>query len=105
MNAKQAMQKWKTMVGTMKGGGKSSSYINTIVSMVAFSEGKNEEAFKLASECLKDKHHNGKAIGWYGHLLCLEGKPNEAEELLSRMTAGSYTADCLMTEVTSGNVN
>ncbi len=105
MNAKQAMQKWKTMVGTMKGGGKCSSYINTVVSMVAFSEGKNEEAFKLASECLKEKHHNGKAIGWYGHLLCLEGKPNEAEELLTRMTAGSYTADCLMTEVTSSNVN
>ena len=44
-------------------------------------------------------------FAWYGHLLCLEGKSNDAEELLSRMTAGSYTADCLMTEVTSGSTN
>ena len=105
MNAKQAMQKWKTMVEGLKGSGKCASYINTVVSMVAFNEGKKEEAFKLASESLKEKHRNGKAIGWYGHLLCLDGKQNEAEELLSRMTAGSYTADCLMTEVTSGTVN
>ena len=105
MNAKQAMQKWKSMVEGIKGSGKCISYINTVSSMVAFSEGKKDEAFKLASEGLKEKHRNGKAIGWYGHLLCLEGKPNEAEELLSRMTAGSYTAECLMTEVTSGTVN
>jgi tetratricopeptide (TPR) repeat protein len=105
MNAKQAMQKWKAMVDTLKGSGKCTSYINTVNSMVAFCEGKKEEAFKIASECLKDKYRNGKAVGWYGHLLCLEGKPNEAEELLSRMTAGSFTAECLMTEVTSGNIN
>ncbi len=105
MNAKQAMQKWKTMVDSLKGSGKCTSYINTVNSMVAFCEGKKEEAFKIASECLKDKYRNGKAVGWYGHLLCLEGKPNEAEELLSRMTAGSFTAECLMTEVTSGNIN
>ena len=73
--------------------------------MFAFSEGNKDQAFKLASECLKDKSHTGKAVAWYGHLLCLEGKSNDAEELLSRMTAGSYTADCLMTEVTSGSTN
>ena len=105
MNAKQAMQKWKSLVEGIKGNGKCSSYINTVSSMVAFNEGKKDEAFKLASESLKDTHRNGKAIGWYGHLLCLEGRPNEAEELLTRMTAGSYTADCLMTEVTSGSTN
>ena len=105
MNAKQAMQKWKTTVEGIKGSGKCPSYSKTINSMIAFSEGKKEEAFKIASECLNDTFRNGKATGWYGHLLCLEGKQNEAEELLSRMTAGSYTADCLMTEVTSANVN
>jgi tetratricopeptide (TPR) repeat protein len=105
MNAKQAMQKWKTMVETLKGNGKCIPYQNTVNSMVAFSEGNKDLAFKLASECLKDKSHTGKAVAWYGHLLCLEGKSNDAEELLSRMTAGSYTADCLMTEVTSGSTN
>lgn len=105
MNAKQAMQKWKTMVEGLKGSGKCASYINTVNSMVAFTEGKKEEAFKVASECLKEKHRCGKAVAWYGHLLCLEGKQSEAEELLARMTAGSYTAECLMTEVTSGNIN
>ena len=42
MNAKQAMQKWKTMVDSLKGSGKCTSYINTVNSMVAFCEGKKE---------------------------------------------------------------
>ena len=104
MDAKQSMQKWKSQISNISGKGKCISYLNIVKSMVAYSEGKAEEAFKLASECKKDKIPNGKAIFWLGHLLCLDGKSNDAEELLSRMTAGSYNAERLMTEVTSTTV-
>ncbi len=101
MVAKQSLQKWKSQIGSISNTGKCNSYLNTIKSMIALSENNTEEARKQAAECLKSKFPNGKAFAWYGHLLCLNGKSNEAEELLSRMTAGSFTAECLMTEVTT----
>lgn len=101
MVAKQSLQKWKGQIGSISNTGKCNSYLNTIKSIIALSENNTDEANKLAADCLKCKIPNGKAFAWYGHLLCLNGKSNEAEELLARMTAGSFTAECLMTEVTS----
>ena len=93
MVAKQSLQKWKSQIGSISNTGKCNSYLNTIKSMIALSENNTEEARKQAAECLKSKIPNGKAFAWYGHLLCLNGKSKEAEELLSRMTAGSLTAE------------
>ncbi len=101
VESKHSLQKWKTQVMDMHGTGKCVSYLNTINSMVAYSENRVQEADELAKKCLDNKIPNSKSVAWYGHLLCLKGKTNEAEELLPRMKAGSYTAECLMTEVTS----
>ena len=98
---KQDMPKWKKIANNLNCEGKCLAYRSTINSIVAYTSGMKDEAFTLASECLNCKIKTGKAIAWLGHLLCKQGKPSEAEKLLSRMTAGSYSAECLMVEITS----
>ncbi len=101
MKAKQAMLKWTRQLVNMPGEGRCKTYKNLINSMAAHCEGRETDACQLAKECLKDNFKCGKAVCWYGHLLCLNDKTGEAEELLNRMTPGSYCAEKLMTEVTS----
>ncbi len=101
MKAKQAMLKWSRQLQKIQGEGRCKTYMNLINSMAAYCEGRTTDAYTLAKECLKDKFKCGKAVGWYGHILCQMDKTSEAEELLDRMTPGSYWAEKLMTEVTS----
>lgn len=101
MNAKQAMDKWKNLLPKLVGIGKCESFRAAIESMIAISDGNKELALTLAKKCLNSKTPNGKALFWYGHLLCLNGKQSEAEALLPKMTSGTYNAECLMTEVTA----
>ncbi len=100
MNAKEALAKWKARVGELNGGEKTTSLKKVILSIVAFSEGAREDAMKLAAEACKSRARNGRACAWYGHLLCLEGRHSEAEELLSNMTPESFDATRLMNETT-----
>ncbi len=101
INSKQSLQKWKMQVTDLPVRGKCLSYKNTINSIVANSENKIQEAYDLAKECMNNTVPNSKSVAWYGHLLVLKGKHSEAEELLPKMKAGSYTAECLMTEITT----
>lgn len=101
MKAKQAMLKWSRLLQKMQGEGRCKTYMNLINSMVAYCDGRNTDAHHLAKECLNDNFKCGKAVGWYGHILCEMDKTSEAEELLERMTPGSHWAEKLMTEVTS----
>ncbi len=100
MNAKEALAKWKARVGELNGGEKTASLKKVILSIAALSEGNKEEAMKLAAEACKSKVRNGRACAWYGHLLCLEGRHGEAEELLGNMTPESFDATRLMNETT-----
>jgi hypothetical protein len=68
--------------------------------MTAFFEGQREQAVKLAEMACNIKTRNGRAFFWYGHLLCLEGRAGEAENLLSRMTPECYCSVKLMNETT-----
>ncbi|GAB1353950.1 hypothetical protein MASR1M12_26880 [Erysipelotrichia bacterium] len=100
MNAKEALTKWKAKVGELNGGEKTASLKKVILSIAALSEGARDESMRLAAEACKSKARNGRAFAWYGHLLCLEGRHSEAEELLSNMTPESYDAIRLMNETT-----
>lgn len=101
LKSREDFEKWHKFSKSIKCFGKSISYKNTIDSIAAMYEGNKDEAFRLASLCLKDKIKTSKSVAWLGHLFCLQGKPNEAEKLLSRMTAESYMAEKLMVEITS----
>ncbi|MFZ5952488.1 MAG: hypothetical protein ACOYXC_17440, partial [Candidatus Rifleibacteriota bacterium] len=100
MRSKDAIGKWKEKINEVKGGKKSEALKKTVLSIAALSAGNNEESLKLAQEACKIGGRNGRCCAWLGHLLCLSGRSNEAEELLSHMTPDSADANRLMTEVT-----
>lgn len=100
MRSKDSITKWKERVPEIKGGKKSGALKKTILSIAAMSEGETEAALKLAQEAFSIDSRNGRVSAWLGHLLCISGKHNEAEDLLSRMTPDSADANRLMTEVT-----
>lgn len=100
MNAKDSINKWKLKIPEIFGGPKSAGLKKTIGSIAAMSEGDSETALKLAAEACNPDVRSGRACAWYGHLLCLSGRSNAAEDLLGCMTPDSADAARLMTEVT-----
>lgn len=103
MKSREKLAKWKSAASGIKGGEKSAMLVKTVLSMVAESEGKDDEALKYAAESIQGKVRCGRCAGWYGHLLCKAGKTGEAEEILGRMTADSIDAIRLMNETTGSN--
>jgi tetratricopeptide (TPR) repeat protein len=101
MNSKEMIGKLKAKIVDINGGKKSQSLVKTIQSIVAMSEGNKPKALELALAACEIAVRNSRACAWYGHLLCLEGRQNEAEQLLDKMTPESVDATRLMTEVTS----
>ena len=101
MNSKTAMQKNKVSINAMNCNHKNASYKNIFLSMLASVDGRISDALKYASDSLKVDVRNGKAYAWYGHLLCLQKRFSEAEELLGKMTPETVYAHKLMSEVTA----
>ncbi|MDN5279770.1 MAG: hypothetical protein PWR01_3735 [Clostridiales bacterium] len=100
MNSRDSIAKWKIRVNEIHGGPKCDSIKKMILSVAAMAEGNGETAMQLAQEACDTRFRNGKACAWYGHLLCMSGRNNEAENLLEKMTPESVEASRLMTEVT-----
>ncbi|NLI78290.1 MAG: hypothetical protein GX442_17875 [Candidatus Riflebacteria bacterium] len=100
MNRLDWSLKWLEQAGSLKGGKKTQSLGKVIESMVVQVQGQTEQALVLARIACQACGRNGRAWAWQGHLLCLQGKQNEAEHLLEKMAPGSADAEKLMTEIT-----
>ncbi|HNX74540.1 MAG TPA: tetratricopeptide repeat protein [Candidatus Rifleibacterium sp.] len=100
MKSKEKLARWKATVPGIKGGEKTALLLKTVLSMIAESEGQKDEAMKLAAETSQSKIRCGRALCWFGHLLCKAGRNTEAEELLGRMVPESVDANRLMNETT-----
>jgi thioredoxin-like negative regulator of GroEL len=64
------------------------------------SDDNSDKAIELAEDAFKLEGKSSRVCAWYGHLLCLAGKTNEAENLLEKMAPESADTARLMAEVT-----
>lgn len=103
LKSKEALGKVKEKLPGLSGGDKIAAYKNVILSIIAQSEDKKQDALALAEKACSGKIINSRAYAWYGHLLCLAGEFSKAEELLVKMAPDSSDANRLIAEVTSAS--
>jgi tetratricopeptide (TPR) repeat protein len=100
MKSKEMIGKLKNKVNEIGGGNKSQKLKKMILSIVEMSDDNSDKAIELAEDAFKLEGKSSRVCAWYGHLLCLAGKTNEAENLLEKMAPESADTARLMAEVT-----